>query len=60
MTYGTNSNLIILLHAENATLTNQDLNTSLDEQDTQWNVHLVLNDNFSLSPKPSSTSQLSS
>jgi len=44
MKFATDFKLINLLHAENVNLTHQDLNTSLDEPENQWNIHLVSSD----------------
>jgi hypothetical protein len=41
ITHGTNFKLVNLLHAENANLTHEDLNTSIDEPENQWNFHFV-------------------
>jgi hypothetical protein len=41
MTYGTDFKLIDLLYAENANLTCNDLNTSIDKPEHRWNIHLV-------------------
>jgi len=59
MTHGTDSHLVNLLHAENATLTHEDLNTSIDEPESQSNNHLVSYDTLTSRAKPSSNSQLS-
>jgi hypothetical protein len=47
------------LHAEDVNVTHEDLNTSIDEADNQWNMHLVLYDTLTSRVKPSSNSQLS-
>jgi len=59
MTHGTNFKLVNLLHAENANLTNEDLNTSIDEPENRWNIHLVSYDTLTSRAKPSSNGQLS-
>jgi len=41
MTHGTKFKLVSLLHTENANLTHEDLNTSIDEPENRWNIHLV-------------------
>jgi len=41
MTHGTDFKLVYLLHAENANLTHEDLNTSIDKPENRWNIHLV-------------------
>ena len=60
MTYGSDFKLINLLHMENANLTHKDLNTSNDEPENRWNIHLVSYDTLTSRAKPSSYSQLSS
>jgi len=59
MTFGTNFKLVNLLHAENANLTHEDRNTSIDEPENGWNIHLVSYDTFTSRAKPSSNGQLS-
>ena len=59
MTQGTDFKLVNLLHAENANLTHDDLNTSIDELENQWNIHLVSYDTLTYRAKPSSNGQLS-
>jgi len=44
MTHGTDFKLVNLLHAENGNLTHEDLNSSIDETENEWNIHLVLYD----------------
>jgi hypothetical protein len=41
MTHGTEFKLVILLDAKNANLTHKDLNTSINEPEIRWNIHLV-------------------
>jgi len=41
MTFATDFKLINILHVENVNLTHEDLNTSLDEPENRWNIHLV-------------------
>jgi len=41
MTHGTNFKLVNLLLAENANLTHEDLNSSIEEPENRWNIHLV-------------------
>ena len=41
MTHGTDFELVNLLLAENANLTDEDLNTSIDEPVNRLNIHLV-------------------
>jgi hypothetical protein len=48
-----------LWHAENANLTYDELNTSLDELASQWNIHLVLYDTLTTRTKLSSNGPLS-
>jgi hypothetical protein len=59
MKFATDFKLINLLHAENVSLTHQDLNTSLDEPENRWNIHLVSSDTLTSRAKPSSNGQLS-
>jgi len=58
MTCGTDFTLVNLLHAENANLTHEHLNTSIDELENQWNIHLVSYDTLTSRAKPSSNGQL--
>jgi hypothetical protein len=41
MTHRIDFKLVNLWHGENANVTQNDLNTRLDEPENQWNVHLV-------------------
>jgi hypothetical protein len=59
MTHGTNFKLINLLYAENANLTHEDLNTSIDNSVNRWNFHLVSYDTLTSRAKPSSNGRLS-
>jgi len=59
MTHGTDFKLVNLLHAENANLTHQNLNTSIDKPENRWNIHLVSYDTLTSRAKPSSNGQLS-
>ena len=59
MTYGTNFKLITMLNAENANLTQDNLNTSIDKPENRWNIHLVSYDTLTSRAKPSSNGQLS-
>ena len=59
MRHGTDFKLVNLLHAKNANLTHEDLNTSIDEADNRRNIHLVLYDTLTSRGKPSSNGQLS-
>jgi len=59
MTFTADFTLINLLHVENVNLTHEDLNTSLDEPEIRWNIHLVSYDTFTSRAKPSSNGQLS-
>jgi len=59
MTHETELKLLNLLHAENANLTHEDPNTSIDEPENRWNIHLVLYDTLTCRAMPSSNSQLS-
>jgi len=59
MTHGTDFKLVNLLHAENANLTHEHLNTSVHEPENRRNIHLVSYDTLTSRVKPSSNSQLS-
>jgi len=59
MTHGTDFELLNMLHAENANPTLEDLNTSIDEPENRWNIHLVSYNTLTSRAKPSSNSQLS-
>ena len=59
MTHGPDFNLVNLLHAENANLTHEDLDNSIDKPENCWNIHLVSYDTLTSSAKPSSNGQLS-
>jgi len=59
MTQGTDLKLVNLLHAKNANLTHQDLNTGIDKPENQWNIHLVSYDTLKSRAKPSSNDWLS-
>jgi len=59
MTHGTNFKLVNWLHAKNANLTHEDQNTTTDEPENRWNIHLVSYDTLTSRAKPSSNSQLS-
>jgi hypothetical protein len=59
MTHVTDFKLVNLLLAENANLAHEDLNTSIDEPENRWNIHLVLYDNLTSRAKPSSNGRLS-
>jgi len=59
MTHGTKFKLVNLLHAENANLIHEDLNTSSNEPENRWNIHLVSYDTLTSRVKPSSNGQLS-
>ena len=52
-THGTDLKLVNSLHPENAYLTHEDLNTSIDEPDNRWNIHLVSYDTLPSRAKPS-------
>jgi len=59
MTPGTDFELVNLLHAENANLIHEDLNTTIDEPENRWNIHVVSQDTLTSRAKPSSNGQLS-
>jgi len=57
MTHVTNFKLVNILNAENANLTHEDLNTSIDEPVNWSNIHLVSYDTLTSRAKPSSNGQ---
>jgi len=59
MTHGTDFKLLNLLNAKNANPTHEDLNTSIDEPDNRWIIHLVSYDTLSSRAKQLSNGQLS-
>jgi len=59
MTYGTNLKLVELLHPDNANLTNEDLNTSIEDPQNRRNIQLVLYHTLKSRAKQSGYSQLS-
>jgi hypothetical protein len=59
MTHGTNFKLVNIFHAENVNITHKDRNSSIDEPENRWNVHLVSCDTLTLRAKPSSIGRLS-
>jgi len=59
MTHGIDFKLVNLLHAENANPTNEDLNTSIEDSENRWNIHLVSYDTLTSRAKPSSNGRLS-
>jgi len=59
MTHRTNFKQVNLLHAKNVNHTNDDLNTSIDEPENRWNIHLVSYDTLTSRAKPSSNGRLS-
>jgi hypothetical protein len=59
MTFATDFKLINLLQAENANLTHDNLNTSLDDPENRSTIHLVSYDVLTSRAKPSSNGQLS-
>ena len=58
ITYGTDFTLVRLLHWENVNLTHKDLNTSTDEPENRWNIHLMSYDTSPSRVKSSSNGQL--
>jgi hypothetical protein len=44
MTHGTDFKLVNSFHPKNVYLTHRDLDTSIDEPENRWNIHLVLYD----------------
>jgi hypothetical protein len=59
MTHGIDYKLVNMLHAERMNLSHKDLNTSIAEPETQWNIHPVSYDNLTYRAKPSSNGRLS-
>jgi hypothetical protein len=59
MTHGIDFKLINLLHAENANVIHEDLNTSIDNPENRWNIHPGLYDTLTSRAKLSSYGQLS-
>jgi hypothetical protein len=59
MTHGSDFKLVNLMLTENANLTHKNLNTSSDEPENRWNIHLVSYDTLTSRAKPSSNGQLS-
>jgi hypothetical protein len=59
MTHETNFKHVNLLYTENANLTQKDLNTSIEEPQNRWNIHLLSYDRLISSVKPSSNGRLS-
>jgi len=59
MTFVTDFKLINLLRAETANLTHEELDSSLDEPENRWNIHLLSYDTLRSRAKPSSNGQLS-
>jgi hypothetical protein len=59
MTFATDIKLTNLLHVDNVNLTHEDLNTSLDEPENRWNIHLLSYDTLTSRAKPSSNGKLS-
>jgi len=59
MIFSTDFKFIDLFHTENLNLTHDDLNSSLDEPEIRWNIHLVSYDTLTSRAKPSSNGQLS-
>ena len=59
MSHGNDVILVNSLHAKNANLTHDDLNTSIDDPENRWNIHLVSYDTLTSRVKPSSSGQLS-
>jgi len=58
LTYRTDFKPFNLLQALNWNLTHEDLNTSIDEPENQWNVHLVSYETSTSQAKQSSQGQL--
>jgi hypothetical protein len=58
ITHATDFKLVNLLHADNADLTHQNPNTSIDEPENRWNIHLVSYDTLTSRAKQSSNGWL--
>jgi len=58
ITHVTDFKLCYLLHPENTNRTHKDLNTSIDEPESRWNIHLDSYDTLISRAKPSSNGQL--
>jgi hypothetical protein len=59
VTYGSDCNVVNLLHADNADQTPEDVDTGVDETECRWNIHLVSYDTITFRAKQSSNSLLS-
>jgi len=59
ISHGTYFKLVNMVHTENADLTKEDLNTSIEECENRSNILLVLYHTISSTAKPSSNGQLS-
>jgi len=59
ITHWTDFKQVNLLHSENVYLSHKDLNTSIAELETRWNIHLVSYDIFTSRSKRSSNDQRS-
>jgi len=59
LTYGTDINLVNSMDPENMQLTKDDLKTSLDKPELQWDIHLILYDTSIYLAKQSTYGQLS-
>jgi len=59
MIYETDLKLVNLLHVENATLTHDDMNTSIDEPENRWNIHHVPYNTLTSRVNPSINGQFS-
>jgi hypothetical protein len=58
MTHGTDSKLVNWLNANNANVTHQDVNTSIEEPKNRWNIHLMLYDTLTSRVNPSSNQRI--
>jgi len=54
ITFETHFKLVILLHALNENLTNEDLNTRIDKRKNRWNIHVISCGTLTSRAKPSS------
>jgi len=59
MTHGTNFKVVNLLHTDNADLSHENLNTTIDEPGNPWTIHLVSYNTLRFTAKLSSDGRLS-
>jgi hypothetical protein len=58
ITHRTDFKLVNLLEAENANISHDDLNTSIDEPEIRWNIYLMSYDTLTSRARQSSNGQL--